>query len=171
MMKNKYKIVGKTTLIFAQHKGKEFKIIIDTEDLKRVKFVSWWIQNRGTDSNPKYYARCSRTVDGVKVSESLHNLIKGKPTRGHVVDHINGNSLDNRKDNLRIVTVSVNNRNRVNAKSDNTVGVSKRNNTWRAFISYMDRSIHLGTYKSKQEAVAAREGAERVIEFLEKKGG
>lgn len=71
----------------------------------------------------------------------------------HQIDHIDGDRLNNRLDNLRDVTRAENSQNR------ETVGVYRRGNTWRALIAgggvAHKQSVHLGSFKSKQEARAA----------------
>jgi len=48
----------------------------------------------------------------------LHHQVIGKPDMGLVVDHINGNKLDNRRENLRFVTQSINSANKIKKRSD-----------------------------------------------------
>ena len=73
------------------------------------------------------------------------------------VDHINHNPLDNRKQNLRIVTKS---QNQMNA---NYKGVSKQGNKWHARIKLNQKLICLGTYVDEEEALYARWYAEQVL--------
>jgi hypothetical protein len=53
-----------------------------------------------TKNRNTYYAH--RTVRGK--TETMHHAILGVPPKGLMIDHINGNGLDNRECNLRIVT-------------------------------------------------------------------
>lgn len=90
-------------------------------------------------------------------------LYYGKWPDGEI-DHINGVRSDNRIINLRDVTVSENQRNRI--KSDrNTSGAcgvcSTRSGKWRAQIVVHKKNLSLGTYSHKFDAVLARLQAER----------
>lgn len=79
-----------------------------------------------------------------------------------VVDHINGDSLDNRLCNLRICTHK---QNMQNIRKKKFVGV-KRNNTdtkWVANIMHNYKSIWLGAYETKEEAMFARIKKEKEI--------
>lgn len=83
------------------------------------------------------------------------------------LDHINGVRNDNRWVNLREATVSQNNINspgrkvaKSGARGVNRV-VGKSGITWRAQIKVAGRTIHLGTYGSKEEAAAAYASAAR----------
>lgn len=85
------------------------------------------------------------------------------------IDHINGNGLDNRIDNLRDVSRLVN---RQNAKlhKDNTSGVSgvcwaKNTGKWQAQIKVRTKMVYLGQFPDKTDAVAARREAERLYGF------
>lgn len=85
------------------------------------------------------------------------------------VDHINGKRTDNRIVNLRSVSRSQNQRN-MKRNSNNTSGVTGvysgySPNTWRAAIKVRGRTIALGTYERKQDAMAARKAAERKYGF------
>lgn len=85
----------------------------------------------------------------------LHRVITGaKP--GDVVDHINGNTLDNRKGNLRITD------NKNNCRNNKGKGVSFRadRNKWRAYITVDRKQISLGLFDTEEEALVARKGGE-----------
>ncbi len=73
------------------------------------------------------------------------------------VDHINHDKLDNRRCNLRLVTVSQNQQNK--APSPNKVsiykGVTLMKGRWRATISVNGKYTHLGYYSSESEAAEA----------------
>jgi len=87
----------------------------------------------------------------------LHHLILGKPLIGYEIDHINHNTLDNRKQNLRFATRS---QNGMNNKSK---GYSwhKSNNKWRVRITTNHKSIFLGYFINEQDAINARKKAEQ----------
>ena len=78
------------------------------------------------------------------------------------VDHINRDRLDNRIDNLRCVTRSVNCHNIVGRASSGKKGVTltTKGKSWEARISVDRKHIYLGSYASVEEAAAARKGAE-----------
>ena len=85
------------------------------------------------------------------------------------IDHINGNTLDNRWSNLREVTISEQNRN-LGLKKTNTSGICgvywfKSTKSWRAKIDFDKKQIHLGFYKNFFEACCARKSAERKYGF------
>lgn len=78
---------------------------------------------------------------------------------------INGDQLDNRRCNLRIVTLQQNGWNRhkigkLNTSGHNGVGFDKRLGVWKARIGFNGKAIHLGTFLTVEEAAAARRAAE-----------
>lgn len=80
------------------------------------------------------------------------------------VDHINGKPNDNRVENLRVITHEENMRN-VKLPSNNTSGhkgvyYSERERKWKAFVRVNKKPKHLGTFNTKEDAVAARQEAE-----------
>lgn len=89
----------------------------------------------------------------------MHKLILDCP-KGLEIDHINGNKLDNRKSNLRIVTRSENCMNtgkRNNTYSSRFKGVSfyKRLGNWTAQVHKDYKRIFLGYFDSEIEAARA----------------
>ena len=96
----------------------------------------------------------------------VHRFIS-QPHAEELVDHINRDKKDNRKCNLRNTNKQVNAYN-TGLRIDNTSGVKgvfyrKDTGKWGARIMVNQRTIYLGCYSTKAEAVAARKGAERVI--------
>lgn len=78
--------------------------------------------------------------------------------KGKVVDHINGNSLDNRLCNLRVVTCS---RNSLNKKRKEDYGVYERKTkaglSWTCIINVKRKYNYIGTFHSKELAIQARD--------------
>jgi hypothetical protein len=77
------------------------------------------------------------------------------------IDHINGDSLDNRLENLREATPAQNSRNRGRARKTDYRGVHRSGNCWRALIRVDGRLIPLGTFRDPEAAYAAYVAAAR----------
>lgn len=81
------------------------------------------------------------------------------PAKGFVVDHINGNGLDNRRENLRISTQAQNLWNAKKHKDSSSIykGVSKRRNdtNWSARIMKNGKAQHIGMFTTETEAASA----------------
>ena len=85
------------------------------------------------------------------------------------IDHIDGDSMNNRWSNLREVSPSENQKNLKKAKN-NTSGVTgvyleKRTGKWRSSIQVGGKTVHLGRSKDFNEAVAWRKSAEEKYGF------
>lgn len=79
----------------------------------------------------------------------------------YVIDHINRNILDNRMENLRIVNKQKNEYNEKPLRTNNTSGIKgvlwdKENKKWYAQITYFGKTIKIGRYISKEDAIVAR---------------
>ena len=84
----------------------------------------------------------------------MHRIIM-EVKAGQIVDHVNGNGLDNRKQNLRVCSSQQNSFNcRTNNKSSGFKGVTwdKTRKIWAAKITHNYKTINLGRFKSKEEA-------------------
>lgn len=91
----------------------------------------------------------------------FHRYILGEIPKGKVIDHINGNSLDNRRVNLRIVSQQQNRRNLGGALTNSKSGVrgvywNKQRNKWHAVIRHNRKNINLGFYNDIEDARKAR---------------
>ena len=136
---------GKYSEICLYNKKQEIvaKAIVDSSDIKNVSKFRWTLSRRYAIS--------------VKSKISLHQVILGK-VEGKEIDHRNHNELDNRKDNLRFVTRSQNNMNRLNVKGYRW---HKKNRKWVATIQIDKKRINLGSFANEQEAKNARKKAEQ----------
>jgi len=90
------------------------------------------------------------------------------------IDHINGDSSDNRIINLRCVSPSVNLRNQ-KRRSTNTSGHTgvcgcRRSGGWQAYICIAGQRKSLGVYLNIEDAIAARKAAEEGHGFTERHG-
>ena len=85
------------------------------------------------------------------------------------IDHIDGNGLNNKWDNLRSVPQSVNSKNlkmyATNTSGKTGVCFRKDSSRWRARIMVDNKSISLGTFATKDEALAVRADAEVKYNF------
>lgn len=139
-------------IIIKSKKYGEQKALIDLEDIEKCKKYNWCLKYDKTIKNS--YLHNSKGL-------ILHRYIMNCPDN-MVIDHINHNTLDNRKQNLKICTEIENLRNKKNNISG-YVGVShyKRDNTWESNITINNHKIFLGRYKDINEAIKARKQAEQ----------
>jgi hypothetical protein len=90
------------------------------------------------------------------------------------IDHINGDKLDNRIENLRVVSRAENSRN-ASKRVNNTSGVCgvswhKNRGKWQALVVVQGKYHHLGLFTSFDDAVAARKAAAREHGFTDRHG-
>ena len=122
----------------------------------------------GPKNSKKHYLR----VGFIGVYVYIHRLIYVHVTgeQPDCIDHIDGNGLNNKWDNLRSVSHSINGKNQ-KIHTTNTSGTSgvtyrKDSDRWRARIMVDDKSISLGTFKEKSEAIQARKEAEKIYGYI-----
>ncbi len=84
----------------------------------------------------------------------LHKLILGVPIQGMVIDHKNGDSLDNQRLNLEIKNQRKNSQNRKEHRKGHLLGSSwnKRDKIWSAKIQINGKMKHLGSFNTAEKA-------------------
>lgn len=121
------------------------------EDYEKIKDHSWYISNNGY-----VQTRIGNKIVG------MHRLVMDAPD-GMCVDHIDHNTLNNRRENLRVCTIQENNFNQL-TRSDSIsgrLGVVQCGNKWLAQIGYNKKRIDLGIFSNKEDAINARIEAEK----------
>jgi hypothetical protein len=139
-----------------KHKTKgTFKVFFDEEDTNIVESYSWRVKIKQGSQN--YYAACNIVIDGKRTVRYMHQLFLSD---AKYVDHINRNSLDNRRENLRSITPTQNSQNAKKRKKPSTskfkgVHWHKRSRTWYATITTDYKQNHLGSFKVEEDAAKA----------------
>ncbi len=178
--KHEFKIIGETVILFGERRcGERFEFEIDKDDLEKVIKHNWCMSGRRKDKKGYLTGR----VD--KKNIYLHHFVFKKPGVGEEIDHINRDTFNNKKENLRCVHKSINRVNRTITNKHGFPGITflpeagtsftggKNGRPWQARIRIKNpngRSInngggrtsllHLGVFKTKEEAIEARKKAE-----------
>lgn len=121
---------------------------MDDDDYLEVSKYRWNFSSSGS------YAE-RRTPNGII---RMQSFLVDTP-HGYMVDHINGNGLDNRRENLRLATKSQNMMNRdktrVNKSGYKGVHFELFTNRWKAQIKVGKKNVNLGRFDSPKEAAIA----------------
>ena len=144
---NKIRIEGDAVYVTVTRDGRE--MICDKDVWDKYSNHTWGLHTR--------YVKAK--VNG---KETLfHRLVKDCPD-GYIIDHINRNTLDNRRKNLRVTTYSVNCMNTKVSKNNKLgkKGIYYRNNKYIAQIRVRRKNLHIGCYDTLEDAIAARKQAE-----------
>lgn len=158
-MRNSYEVRGNATAIYLNRDdGSVFETLVDTADLSRLLAceISWHVDGGGSKA---FYVRGNIKEDGKYRTVRLHRWLLN-PASHLVVDHINNNPLDNRKENLRIVTQAENNQNLKGAKKNSKSGIRgvrwhKKDRKWEARATLHGKLKTIGMFNSKEEAASA----------------
>lgn len=139
------------TIELEDSRGRKF--IIDQDDFKRIKDITWCVVDN--KKNVLYVSGHLSKQHEYK-SVKIHHFLIGTPINGLVVDHIDGNGLNNSKKNLRIVTQSENCRNRTKRYGiSKYLGVCRRGKKWASRIHINNKEKWLGVFKTEIEAAKA----------------
>lgn len=154
---------GYTQVLINSETHGQFVIKVDNEDVTSLKNHVWGINkcwNKNTNKHPRFYAGCNM---GRGSSLLMHRFIMNAG-KGVVVDHINGDEQDNRKENLRICSQRENCENskeRINNISGQKgVCWDSTHKNWIAYIKIKKCNRRLGYYNDINKATRARRLAE-----------
>lgn len=137
--------------------------IVDAEDYEKIMAINqkWFAHH----SRWTYYAETKKNGRVIK----MHHIVLGHPGAELVTDHKNRNGCDNRRINLQHCTDQVNrhNKSKYTNNSSGYPGVyyfvtSRGRKFWHAQISRNNKQMLLGRFLTKEEAIKARQEAERV---------
>lgn len=160
--KNNYKLFDDYAIIYLEKSnGEIFETYIDLEDFEKViNFEYKWKADyqKNIDS---YYAVATiyslETINGRRKSTSvfLHKFVMNE--KENIVDHIEHNTLDNRKKNLRVTTNDLNTKNRKSKNSNNKSGYRnvcwlKSYGQWCVQLSIEGKNTRLGFFDDVDEA-------------------
>jgi len=141
--------VNPLALILTTREGGE--VLVSSVDYERLSRYEWHLHN----GYPMRYENGRRVP--------MHRDIVGEMPPGKVVDHINRNPRDNRRENLRVVVPEQNNYNRRGWSRFGYKGIYPSRGRWRAHLR--DRGVfrHLGLYDTPQEAALAFDCAAKLL--------
>lgn len=157
---NDYKVDEEVTTVFVYNQKNDCvgQFLIDTEDLPKIKYHKWRFSHQHvvTGRGAGHIRECSHVI-----------LQIPKEKDDTIVDHINGDAFDNRKQNLRICSQQENllNKSSMITNTSGFTGISfeSQRNKYSAEIRKGYVRCHLGRFDTLKEAVYARYLAEGMV--------
>lgn len=120
---------------------------------EQLSIKKWYCKYSG--SRNVLYVHSDYYNKGIRKTKLMHRIIMNPPDDMEV-DHIDGNGLNNQKSNLRIVSRSINQRNRGKNRNNTSgyKGVSFHSscNKWRARVYRNRKEILIGMFTTPEEA-------------------
>jgi len=131
--------------------------LVDDERGSELAGFRWHAQH---SKHTTYARRSVRTGQATAIIYMHHLVLPRQPEL--IVDHIDGNGLNNRRSNLRLVTHA---QNLWNATHDHRSGVTfhKQSGKWRARMKHLQQDIGLGGFDDRETAILARRYAIAVL--------
>lgn len=139
--------------------------LVDDEDFDKVNKYSWYTNIKSKYATPYAYRKAWLPQEKKYANIAMHRFVLDIGGKHLAVDHINGNTLDNRKENLRVSTHAQNMMNtRIRrGKKYKGVGYFGANKNlkkhWRAYIQVDNKHVSLGYYATEVEAAYAYDKA------------
>ena len=135
--------------------------IVDKEDIPMLSKFKWGIRREKSHN----YAACTNPSDYTKKIK-MHRLIMNVWDPKILIDHINHDTLDNRKNNLRICDAKGNAMNCSSHKDSLSkykgVCFCKQTGKWRAQLMSSGIKINIGRFKTEKEAAIAYDNAAKI---------
>lgn len=167
-MKNRFEVRGDVTAIFLSSPTYgDMETLISTSDFDRVnEFPNTWIALYAPSGAGSFYVYGRyRNKETGKEFHRLHRWIMGD-NKGFYIDHVNHDTLNNTRDNLREVTSSQNNQNRAGAQKNSSSGVrgvrlNKKGNKWLVRFKLDRKEHYVGSFDDLEDAEFAAIEARR----------
>jgi len=132
--------------------------LVDDEDFDKLVQMGSWYARYELCTKSYYAQRHTPMKNGKRTTISMHRVIMNTPSDMQT-DHINHNTLDNRKQNLRVCTRAENQHNTKLRKNTSSKykGVSwdKIHRKWKAQIQINEKRISIGYFKSEMQTAKA----------------
>ncbi len=130
--------------------GKGLFAMVDAADYDQVSKYHWCAIRPGGGNVYAVTTRNGKTV-------YMHRMLM-RPRKGYVVDHIDGNGLNNRRCNLRVCTPAQNLVNKApRGGSSQFVGVYRYRDKWAAKVKHRGKDYYVGVFNDEVEAAKARD--------------
>lgn len=135
---------------------------VDAADAALVSGFKW----QAAHHNGRWYTQAA--VPGRRGPISMHRLLMG-PGKGLMVDHVNGDGLDNRRSNMRVCTHTENMWNQRVQQTERKISRFKgvtwkaRGKPWGAAIQQNGARLFIGSYRTEEEAARAYDAAAKVF--------
>ena len=138
------------------HLGNDFWSLVDEEDAVALRDGAVWYMVKG-----QYPRKQSGRGDDLLNRHIMERILGRKLTLDELVDHKNGNNLDNRRHNLRLSDKSTNGINRHKPTHSKTgfrgVSLTKAKGRYKAWITFHGVSISIGTFSDLEESAWYRD--------------
>lgn len=121
---------------------KDAVALVSNFDFMTLSLGRWHLSNKG-------YAITTKWLNGKRAY--MHRVIMNAP-KGLEVDHINGNPLDNRRENLRLCSHSQNGAHKAHPRRGFRGVYQVSSRRWQARIKHHGKMIHLGSFTNPVEA-------------------
>lgn len=130
--------------------------IVDDDDYERLTVMGKWCTNKKKHT---FYAQKAVVINGKTTIVMIHRVILGIYDKDFVVDHVDGNGLNNTKANLRICTHSQNLMNKKTPDSNTSgykgVSWNCQKNMWQVYIYKSKVKKYVGMYNDILDAAKA----------------
>ena len=142
-MTNPVKIEGATTIIYSLKKEQIYKCLIDTDCIGAISLnCTWVVNNSKLSTRPRVIA----------AGHGMLSRILVKAAKGYVIDHINGDTLDNRLLNLRAVTPGVNLLNKKRYSNSTITNIRKTEKGYILLIARVFESLEMAA-QAKEDII------------------
>lgn len=135
---------------------KKYSVIVDDDDYEELSKYIWTYHK---EHKSEYAVTASKDEFGKYRTKKMHRMIMGINDRHILIDHVDGNGLNNQRSNLRLANYSTNqaNKKRLHNKKSKYKGVYFQSNTqkWKSGVMKDGKYFHLGYFKTEEHAAMA----------------